>query len=56
LPHGCADSPRPLAAVTSTLLASAVVMPATWAVNVIPNDGLAQPPTGGELTAGGMPG
>jgi hypothetical protein len=45
-----------LAAVTCTLLASAVIMPAAWAINVIPNDGPAQAPAGGELTAGGMPG
>jgi hypothetical protein len=42
-----------LAAVTCTLLAA--VMPAAWAVNVIPNDGPAQAPAG-VVTAGGMPG
>ena len=31
-----------LAAVTCTLLYSAAIMPATWAVNVIANDGPAQ--------------
>jgi hypothetical protein len=45
-----------LAAVTCTLLASAAVMPAAWAVNVIPNDGPAQAPSGGVVIAGGMPG
>jgi hypothetical protein len=46
-----------LAAVTCTLLASAAIMPAAWAVNVIPNDGgPAQAPAGGVVTAGGMPG
>jgi hypothetical protein len=45
-----------LAAVTCTLLASVAVMPAAWAVNVIPNDGPAQAPSGGVVTAGGMPG
>jgi hypothetical protein len=45
-----------LAAVTCTLLASAAIMPAAWAVNVIPNDGPAQAPPGGVVTTGGMPG
>jgi CHASE2 domain-containing sensor protein len=46
-----------LAAVTCTLLASAVVMPAAWAVNVIPpGGGLVQAPAVGAVTAGGMPG
>ena len=31
-------------------------MPAAWAVNVIPNDGPAQAPVGGVVTAGGIPG
>jgi hypothetical protein len=31
-----------LAALTCTLAASAAIMPAAWAVNVIPNDGPAQ--------------
>jgi hypothetical protein len=45
-----------LAATTCTLLASAAIMPAAWAVNVIPDDGPAQAPAGGVITAGGMPG
>ena len=45
-----------LAAVTCTLLASAAVMPAAWAVNVVPEDGPAQAPTAVVVTAGGMPG
>ena len=45
-----------LAAVTWTLLASAVIMPAAWAVNVIPNDGPAQAPADSEVTTAGMPG
>jgi hypothetical protein len=45
-----------LAAVTCTLLSSAAIMPAAWAVNVIPNDGPDQPPASGVATAGGMPG
>ena len=46
-----------LAAVTCTLLASAVIMPAAWAaVGYIPNDGPDQAPAGGVITAGGMPG
>ena len=46
-----------LAAVTSTLLASAAIMPAAWAaVNYIPNDSPDQAPAGGVITAGGMPG
>ena len=47
---------RGLAAVTWTLLASAVIMPAAWAVNVIPNDGPAQAPADREVTTAGMPG
>ena len=42
-----------LAAVTCTLLASAAVMPAAWAVNEIPPGGPAQAPA---VAAGGMPG
>ena len=45
-----------LAAVTCTLLASAAVMPAAWAVNEIPPGGPAQSPAAGAVTAGGMPG
>ena len=46
-----------LAAVTCTLLASAGIMPAAWAaVNYIPNDAPDQAPSGGVVTAGGMPG
>ena len=46
-----------LAAVTCTLLASAAIMPAAWAVNVIPPGGEpAQAPAVGAVTAGGMPG
>ena len=46
-----------LAAVTCTLLASAAVMPAAWAVNVIPaGGGPVQAPAVGTVTAGGMPG
>ena len=46
-----------LAAVTCTLLASAVIMPTAWAaVNYIPNDSPDQAPAGGVITAGGMPG
>jgi len=46
-----------LAAVTCTLLASAGIMPAAWAaVNYIPNDAPDQAPSGGVITAGGMPG
>jgi hypothetical protein len=46
-----------LAAVTCTLLASAAVMPAAWAVNEIPpGGGPAQAPAAGVVTAGGMPG
>ena len=45
-----------LAAVTCTLLYSAAIMPATWAVNVIANDGPAHASAGGLVTAGGMPG
>jgi len=46
-----------LAAVTCTLLASAAIMPAARAMNVIPNDGgPAQASVGGVITAGGMPG
>jgi hypothetical protein len=46
-----------LAAVTCTLLASAAIMPAAWAVNVIPpGGGPAQTPAAGAVTAGGMPG
>src|SRR6185503_9940643 len=45
-----------LAAVTCTLLYSAAIMPAAWAVNVIANDGPAHASAGGLVTAGGMPG
>ena len=46
-----------LAAVTCTLLASAAIMPAAWAVNVIPpGGGPAQAPAVSAVTAGGMPG
>ena len=45
-----------LAAVTCTLLASAAVMPAAWAVNVIPSGGEPDPAPAGVVTAGGMPG
>jgi hypothetical protein len=45
-----------LAAVTCTLLSSAAIMPAAWAVNVVPNDGPDQAPASGVVTAGGMPG
>jgi hypothetical protein len=45
-----------LAAVTCTLLASAAVMPAAWAVSEIPPGGPAQVPAVGAVTAGGMPG
>jgi hypothetical protein len=45
-----------LAAITCTLLASAAVMPAAWAVNEIPPGGPAQAPAVGAVTAGGMPG
>jgi hypothetical protein len=45
-----------LAAVTCTLLASAAVMPAAWAVNEIPPGGPAPAPAAGMVTAGGMPG
>ncbi|MBV9208348.1 MAG: hypothetical protein JO037_23755 [Actinobacteria bacterium] len=45
-----------LAAVTCTLLASAAVMPAAWAVHEIPPGGPAQAPAVGVVTAGGMPG
>jgi hypothetical protein len=45
-----------LAAVTCTLLASAAVMPAAWAVNEIPPGGPAQAPAADAVTAGGMPG
>jgi hypothetical protein len=45
-----------LAAVTCTLLASAAVMPAAWAVNEIPPGGPTQAPADGAVTAGGMPG
>jgi len=45
------------AVVTCTMLSSAAIMPAAWAVNQIPNGGgPAQPPAGGAVTAGGMPG
>jgi hypothetical protein len=45
-----------LVAVTCTLLASAAVMPAAWAVNEIPPGGPAHAPAVGAVTAGGMPG
>jgi hypothetical protein len=45
-----------LAAVICTLLASAAVIPAAWAVNVIPDDGPAQVRAGGVITSGGTPG
>ena len=45
-----------LAAITCTLLASAAVMPAAWAVNEIPPGGPAQPPATAAAIAGGMPG
>jgi hypothetical protein len=45
-----------LAAVTCTLLASAAIMPAAWAVNEIPPGGPAQAPGAGAVTASGMPG
>jgi hypothetical protein len=45
-----------LAAVTCTLLASAAVMPAAWAVNEIPPGGPAQAPAVAAVAAGGMPG
>ena len=46
-----------LAAVTCTLLASAVVMPAAWAMNVIPpGGGPVQAPAVGAVTPGGMAG
>lgn len=46
-----------LAAVASTLLASAVIMPAAWAaVNYIPNDSPDQPPASSVVPASGMPG
>jgi hypothetical protein len=56
--HGAARRRRlaaALAAVTCTLLASAAVMPAAWAVNVIPGGGPTPAPAG-VATAGGMPG
>ena len=45
-----------LAAVTCTLLASAAVMPAAWAVNEIPPGGPAPATAAGAVAAGGMPG
>jgi hypothetical protein len=45
-----------LAAVICAGLASAAIVPAAWAVNVIPNDGPYQAPADGMVTAGGMPG
>ena len=57
--HGAARLRRlaaALTAVTCTLLASAAVMPAAWAVNVIPIDGGPDPAPAGVVTAGGMPG
>lgn len=45
-----------LAAVIGAGLASAAVVPAAWAVNVIPNDGPLQAPASSVITAGGMPG
>jgi hypothetical protein len=45
-----------LATLTCTLLASAAVIPAAWAVNVIPNDGPGQAPASAVVTAAGMPG
>jgi hypothetical protein len=45
-----------LAALTCTLAASAAIMPAAWAVNVIPNDGPAQAPASAIVTESGMPG
>ena len=56
--HGAARLRRlaaALTAVTCTLLASAPVMPAAWAVNVIPGGGPAPAPAQ-VVTAGGMPG
>lgn len=46
-----------LAAVTGVLMASAAIVPAAWAVNVIPQGGgTGQAPAGAVVTAGGMPG
>jgi hypothetical protein len=45
-----------LAVVTCTLLASAAVMPAAWAMNEIPPGGPTQAPAADAVTAGGMPG
>lgn len=45
-----------LAAVTCTLLSSAAIMPAAWAVNPIPPGGLDQAPPGDVVPVGGMPG
>ncbi len=44
-----------LAAVICAGLASTAIVPAAWA-KVIPIDGPDQPPAGGVVTAGGMPG
>jgi len=44
-----------LAALTCTPAASAAIMPAAWAVNVIPNDGPAQAPATAIVTESGMP-
>ncbi len=61
-PHAAARrtaiSMRRLAAALAVIcagLASMAIVPAAWAVNVIPNDGPYQPPTGA-VTAGGMAG
>jgi hypothetical protein len=45
-----------LAALTCTLLASAAIMPAAWAVNVIPAGGPDQAPASAVVTTAGMPG
>ena len=45
-----------LAALICTLLASAAVMPAARAVNVIPDDGPAQAPASVVVTPAGIPG
>jgi hypothetical protein len=45
-----------LAAASCALLASAAIVPAAWAVNVIPNDGPQVTPAIRVITQGGMPG